>query len=164
MLSEAIGRNADDHAVEAPLPSRHCGNASRHSPRGAAVSPAQPLWGGHSCPPPLIFSVDSVFSVVNAFEIRVNPRKSAAKAFDRYLGTASAVPKLHPLVILSEVIVRNADDHAVEGPLPSRHYLTASRHSPANAAVRPAQPVWDGHSCPPLLTFSVTLCLCGEWF
>ena len=25
-------------------------------------------------------------------------------------------------------------------------------------------PVWDGHSCPPLLTFSVTLCLCGEWF
>jgi hypothetical protein len=39
------------------------------------------MWDGHSCPPLLIFSVDSVFSVVKAFEIRVNPRKSAAKAF-----------------------------------------------------------------------------------
>jgi hypothetical protein len=40
--------------------------------------------GGRPRPSPLIFSVDSVFSVVKAFEIRVDPRKSAAKACDPY--------------------------------------------------------------------------------
>ncbi len=56
-----------------------------------------------------------------------------------------------PLVILSEVIVRNADDNAAEGPLDCRHSTTASRHSPPNAARRP---VWGGHSCPPPLICS----------
>jgi hypothetical protein len=78
MLSEVIVRNADDHAVEAPLPPRHRIRASRHSPRGAAVGPIKPVWGGRPRPSPLIFSVDSVLSVVKAFKsasIRANPRR-----------------------------------------------------------------------------------------
>jgi hypothetical protein len=114
-----------------------------------------------------------------------------SRSHSHYAAYASG-PQLPPPVILSEVIVRNADDHAVEGPLPTQHCPTASRRSPSNAASFPvrrpshvvilseakdlcnlpggtrpppqAPTVWDGHSCPSPLIFSVTLCLRGEWF
>lgn len=78
MLSEVIVRNANDHAVEAPLPGRHYNNSVKAFSPWHRCRPDLARVGAHSCPSLLIFSVDSVFSVVKALKsasIPVTPRQ-----------------------------------------------------------------------------------------
>ena len=86
------------------------------------------MWGGHSCAPPLTFSVDSVLSVVNAFEIRVNPRKSAVKGFSEiHLDTDSSgfdhpsLPESSPLRRHVLYSLKRANWHQKSSPI---HILT----------------------------------------
>jgi hypothetical protein len=93
-------------------------------------------------------------------QIRVDPRRR----FDSYRGTASAVPKT-PTTCHPERSDRPQRGRSRSRRTPTRPTLPSRlKASPRGAAVQPAQPVWDGHSCPPPLIFPVTLCFRGEWF